>query len=177
MHAGIRLHHPQATRACAGAVILEQGGRYDDIRSPPRKGVINKTLKRHGSDATEAYARNLMEAFGQMQERNKAATEEEPELATQEDRELIAEMDFAEGGQSLAWRASAWGAIERKHYTQTTQIERMFGLQTQRRDSLEARLKAEVTKCRAAMQAQGRPTRGDPNWAWTPTARTTIWRA
>lgn len=99
--------------------------------------MINKTLKRHGSDA-KPPTKNLMVQFDAMQE----------ELLTEEE---MARHNNAEV-KPPAWWATLWCTTEMKKDENargiTNRMDKMFIVQTQRMDSLEARLEAEAQRAK-----------------------------
>lgn len=89
--------------AGAAAELASRAGRMIASAGPPKKGVVNKNLTRHGSDTTTAFARNLMEAFDHMLEN---------EFAAEEEAELVADMDIAERDRAPTW----WACVRMGHY-------------------------------------------------------------
>lgn len=104
--------------------------------SVSKKGLIKTILKRHGRDTVTKCTNNFMEAFDRMQEKDKR--DDEPES--------ISDMDVgsAAAGTASRWWQEAWPSIKQKLNSQTTQRERMFGLQAERMNAGEARLEQEA---------------------------------
>lgn len=99
---------------------------------------------------------NLMEVFHKMQERRSA--EAGPERINDTTVEVT-------GGpapeQAPSWWQGVWSSIERRLHTQTSQMERMFGLQAERMNTLEARLEQETRKSREALNSMPDQQRGE----------------
>lgn len=104
------------------------------------RGVIKRVPKRNGSDIDTCCTKHFTEAFDKIQETRRAEAGPEPcngammEVTTEPAPE-----------QPLRWWHGAWSSIEREFDTQTSQMERMLGLQAERMNTLEARLEQEET--------------------------------